>query len=286
MFKTLEEINASPAPFEHITTADLWTDEHTSEKMLAFHLDGSVNVASRTTEIIDRSVDWIVSRFGLDESSHVADFGCGPGLYTTRLAAAGCNVTGIDFSARSIRHAEDLAQRQGVTVKHVHADYLQYETSERFDLITMIMCDFCALSPSQRQTMLDRFFTLLEPGGALLFDVYSLTAFAARKEDATYAKDLMDGFWSAEPYFGFLNTFKYETEKVVLDKYTIVEATRSRVIYNWLQYYYPEAIRLEVEARGLLVEEILGDVTGAPFDPQAHEIAVIARKPAAAFSET
>jgi 2-polyprenyl-3-methyl-5-hydroxy-6-metoxy-1,4-benzoquinol methylase len=281
MFESLQQINARPAPFEHITTAELWTDEHTSARMLAFHLDGSVNVASRKTAIIDRSVGWMVSRFGLDESSRVADLGCGPGLYTTRLAAAGCNVTGIDFSSRSIRHAEKLARRRGVTVNHVQADYLQYETSERFDLITMIMCDFCALGPSQRQTLLDKVMTLLEPGGAFLFDVYSLLAFAAREENASYARDLMDGFWSPEPYFGFVSTFKYEAEKVVLDKYTIVEATRSRVIYNWLQHYDPETIRLEVEGRGLCVEEILGDVAGAPFDPEAHEFAIVATEPGA-----
>jgi len=37
----------------------------------------------------------------------------------------------------------------------------------------MIMCDFCALGPAQREA------------------------------------NLMDGFWSAQPCYGFLNTFKY-----------------------------------------------------------------------------
>jgi SAM-dependent methyltransferase len=247
--------------------------------MLAFHIDGSIDVSSRNTEFIDRSVRWIVSRFDLDENRCVADFGCGPGLYTTRLASSGAAVTGIDFSDRSVRYARELSQRLGLSVEHVHANYLEYETSRRFDLITMIMCDFCALSPHQRRTMLDKYLLFLKPGGAVLLDVYSLHAFDKRDEIATYEPGLLDGFWSSKPYFGFLNTFKYEAEKIILDKYTIVEETRTRVVYNWLQHYDREAAGREFEDRGFVVEEFLGDVAGAAFDPKSQEFAIVARRP-------
>ena len=279
MFRQLQEINTRPAPFEHCTVADLWTDEHTSNEMLAFHLDDSIDASSRNAGFIDRSVRWIVSRFHLDEDKCVADFGCGPGLYTTRLASSGAAVTGIDFSDRSVRYARELSERQGLSVEHVHANYLEYETSRRFDLITMIMCDFCALSPHQRRTMLDKYLAFLKPGGAVLLDVYSLRAFDNSDEIATYAPGLLNGFWSSKPYFGFLNTFKYENEKVSLDKYTIVEETRTRVIYNWLQHYDREAVGTEFEDRGFAIEEFLGDVAGAAFDPSSEEFALVARKP-------
>ena len=280
MFRHLQEINTHPAPFEQCTVADLWTDEHTSSQMLAFHLDGSVDLSSRNTEFIDRSARWIVSRFDLDQSKCVADFGCGPGLYTTRLAASGAAVTGIDFSDRSLRYARESSERQSLSVEYVHADYLEYETSRRFDLIAMIMCDFCALSPPQRRTMLDKFLALLKPGGSVLLDVYSLHAFDEREEIATYAPGLLDGFWSSKPYFGFLNTFKYQAEKVTLDKYTIVEETRTRVIYNWLQHFDREALGKEFENSAFVVEEFPGDVAGAAFDPESQEFAIVARKPA------
>ena len=38
MFEELETINTRPKPFEFYTASDLWTDEHTSEQMLTFHL--------------------------------------------------------------------------------------------------------------------------------------------------------------------------------------------------------------------------------------------------------
>jgi len=281
VYAKLKEINQRPAPFSAYTAEELWADEHTSSRMLAYHLDGAIDVSSRKRDFIDRSVAWMTSRFALGEGKSVADFGCGPGLYTTRLAATGAAVTGIDFSGRSIEHARQQAQQQELSIDHIHANYLEFESGRRFDLITMIMCDFCALSPSQRQVLLGRFFSQLRPGGAVLLDVYSLQAFAAREEGASYAVDLLDGFWSPEPYFGFLNTFKYDAEKVVLDKYTIVEQERTRVIYNWLQYFDCDALKGELEGEGFLVAEFAGDVAGAPFDAARDEFAVIARRPGA-----
>jgi len=278
MFGELQSINARPKPFEFYTASDLWTDEHTSKQMLAYHLNEEVDISSRNAEFIDRSVEWIASHFDVGAGTKIADFGCGPGLYATRLARKRADVTGIDFSKRSVEHAREVAAREALSICYVNQDYLEFETDERFHLVLMIMCDFCALSLVQRKKMLGRFHAALEPGGAVLLDVYSLTGFEEREEAAAYAADLLGGFWSAEKYYGFLNTFKYEEEKVVLDKYTIVEAARTRTVYNWLQYFSPEGIEREFAEGGLAVENLYADVAGAPFDPEGGVFAVVARK--------
>ena len=278
-FAWLEEINARPAVWSADTAADLWTDPHISKQMLSYHLNDAVDLASRRTGFIKQSVEFIVDRFGVGEGTTVADFGCGPGFYTTRLAATGAVVTGIDFSEGSIRYARDLAAREGVNVEHVHTDYTEYETTARFDLVIMIMCDFAVLDPERRRKLLTKFYSFLEPGGAVLLDVGSLPAYAEREESVNFAPGLMEGFWSADPYFGFLNTFKYDAEHVVLDKYTIVEAKRSRTIYNWFQYFDRGGLAQEFSTAGFEVEAILGDVAGADYDPNGLELAVIAQKP-------
>lgn len=280
IYAQLQEINRRPAPFEQYTAAELWTDEHTSSRMLDHHLDGSSDVSSRNTEFIERSVAWIVRRFGLSGATSVADFGCGPGLYTTRLAASGADVTGIDFSERSLQYARERARDDGMSIDYVVANYLDFQSDKTFDLITLIMCDYCALGPDQRSSLLDTFLAHLRPGGRVLLDVYSLHAFDARDEEARYEPDLLGGFWSAEPYFGFLNTFKYRAENVVLDKYTIVEERRVRVIYNWLQYFSVATLTAELEDRGFVVTEVLGDVAGAAPEPEAHEFAIVAARSA------
>jgi len=100
LLEHLEDIHHRPEPFERYTAADLWTDDHISEKMLAHHLDGESDLSSRRAEFIDQSVAWIGTRFDVGPGTRIADFGCGPGLYANRLARLGARVTGIDFSKR------------------------------------------------------------------------------------------------------------------------------------------------------------------------------------------
>ena len=278
MFQELEQISRRPKPFEFYTAADLWTDAHTSKQMLAYHLNTDIDVSSRRGEFIDRSVEWIASYFNVGPGVGIADFGCGPGLYATRLAKRDASVTGIDFSQSSIEYATKVAADEQLSIRYVNQNYLDFETDDRFDLILMIMCDFCALSPVQRQHMLAKFCKLLRPGGAILLDVYSLSAFSQREEDASFGLNLLGGFWSPQKYYGFLNTFRYEKEKVVLDKYTLIEAERTRIVYNWLQYFGPDRLRQEFEESGFSVEARLSDVAGSPFDQTASEFAFVGRK--------
>ncbi len=75
-----------------------------------------------------------------------------------------------------------------------------------------------------------------------------------------------------------MNTFKYEKEKVVLDKYTLIEAARTRTVYNWLQYFSAEALEKEFVEGGFTVERLYQDVAGTQFDPETTEIAAVAKK--------
>jgi SAM-dependent methyltransferase len=279
MFEELEKLNTRPKPFEFYTASDLWINEYTSEQMLAYHLDENIDLSSRNVEFINRSVEWISSHYNVGAETKIADFGCGPGLYTTKLAQRQADVTGIDFSKRSIVYAQEVANRDGLSIHYVNQNYLDFETDNRFHLILMIMCDFCALSPIQRKKMLTKFYAFLEPGGSVLLDVYSLNAFEKREESVMYEANLLDGFWSSNKYYGFLNIFKYEEEKVILDKYTIIEAAHTRNIYNWLQYFSSEDLEREFVECGFTIKEFYSDVAGLPYDPKSMEFAVIAKKP-------
>ncbi|MHC4214912.1 MAG: class I SAM-dependent methyltransferase [Planctomycetota bacterium] len=278
MFEELKEINTRPGAFEFYTAEELWTNEYTAQQMLEYHLNETIDLSSRNKNFIDRSVEWIVSRFGVDKETEIADFGCGPGLYTTRLTERGAIVTGIDFSENSLNYAKRVANEKGLKINYVVTNYLDFETTDKFDLVIMIMCDYCALSPDQRQKMLSKFHTLLKPGGFVLLDVYSLNGFNKKEESASYELNQLNGFWSPEDYYCFVNTFKYEKEKVTLDKYTIIEESRKRVVYNWLQYFSKDSLRKEFEENGFKVEEIYSDVTGKTFTPESTEIAIIAKK--------
>jgi 2-polyprenyl-3-methyl-5-hydroxy-6-metoxy-1,4-benzoquinol methylase len=92
--------------------------------MLNYHLNESIDVSSRNKNFIEESVEWIVSRFNVDKNTDIADFGCGPGLYTTRLAEKGARVTGIDFSNNSIAYAKQVAAEKALKIEYVLTNYL------------------------------------------------------------------------------------------------------------------------------------------------------------------
>ncbi|MFE7415271.1 SAM-dependent methyltransferase [Streptomyces laurentii] len=277
MFEELSAVNARPALYEKLTTPDLWTDPHISGRMLAAHLDPRVDLSSYRMEYLEQVVAWITDRFDVRAGRRVADFGCGPGLYTTRLARTGASVTGLDFSSRSLDHARSLARAEGLSVRYLRQDYLSYRDDARYDLILLVMRDYCALPPDGRRALLRTVREHLAPAGSFVFDVDSASAFDRVREQATYAPSLMDGFWSARPYFGFHNTYRYEREHVSLDKYEIFEADRKRVFFNWVRYFTPEDLTSELNQAGLQDVEVLGDLTGSPYDGAAPRFAVIAR---------
>ena len=278
MFEEPERINTRPEPFEFDTTRELWTDKHTSKQMLSLHLNGESDIASRNTTFIDKSVEWISSHFHVGAGTKIADFGCGPGLYTTRLARKQAEVTGIDFSTRSIEYAREIAVRESLPIEYITQNYLEYETDKRFDLIIMIFCDFAVLKPSERAKILSKFHRFLKSGGSILFDIPSLKAFEKREETTVYEVNLMNNFWSPSNYHGFLHTFKYDKEKVILDKYTIIEANRTRVFYNWLQHFSREMIENELQTHGFRIKDLFSDVAGLVYDPESEVFAVVAAK--------
>ena len=122
MFNELQVINKKPEPFEFYTAEELWTNEYISKKMLEYHLNESIDAASRNRNFIDKSAKWIIKNFNLTTGVSVVDFGCGPGLYTLRFAKSGAKVTGIDFSKSSLSYAEKEAKKN--LNKAIHPGFL------------------------------------------------------------------------------------------------------------------------------------------------------------------
>lgn len=278
MYKRLADLLERPAPFSVYTAAELWTDEYVSARMLEFHLDPASDFASRQPEAIDRIIGWMETRLGLSGKA-VCDLGCGPGLYTERMAMYGARVTGLDFSARSLVHARQSAEKKRLAISYDHADYLKDELPAQQDMVTLIYGDFCVLSPKQRLTLLERMLTMLKPGGHLVFDVFSRPQFGQCAASFRCERRLMNGFWAEGDYFGFQVTHLYPELHLALDRYLIVEPKRTRDIYNWMQYFTPKEIKAELQEAGFELEKIFDLTTGGHWIERATPFGVLAKKP-------
>ncbi|WP_299323191.1 class I SAM-dependent methyltransferase [Parasphingopyxis sp.] len=275
MFKELNAATAKPTIWSEYTADVLWTDRHIAEQMLAYHLNPEIDAASRSTGFISDSVSWLVSEFDLDEGSKTIDFGCGPGLYTQRFKDAGIGtVVGLDFSENSISYAQQKAKASNLAIEYHLGNYLEYSDPRTFDLITLVMCDLCALSPSQRFTLFAKFKSILKPEGVIALDVYTESRFTDLTEDLNVEKNAMNGFWSQEEYWCIKSSFTYDSDLVALDKYVIYEEQREWEIYNWLQHFTVEMLDTELDPHGLEVQTSYNDLRGTPL-ADGSEMAVI-----------
>ena len=279
MFDALNRINKKPEPFECYTRLELWNDEHISKGMLEAHLDPFTDWASRNRTFMDKSINWIISHFNIGKSSVIIDFGCGPGLYTIGFAEAGASVTGLDFSERSIDYARQRARDEGLGIDYILQDYLEFSSEKKFDLITMIWCDYSALSPNQRSILLGLFHDLLTDNGSILIDVDSIHRFkttALKKTEYEYFP--VNGFFSSGPHHVFSCKHKYESKNLLLDKQTIIAEDRELELYHWAQCFSLETLSNEFRESGLHIVESYSDVAGSPFREDSDVIAIVAKK--------
>ncbi len=273
----LTEYLKKPEPFEPGEPL-FWDDPHISKQMLAVHLDPNTDLASRRPEIIDRSVNWLVETLGLQPGDAVLDLGCGPGLYATRFALRGLDVTGVDYSRRSINYAVEKAREDELAIEYNYQNYLALAVSRTYRAAFLIYGDFCPLSPEKRARLLENVRGVLEPGGAFVLDV------STRQHRAKYGARnnwyLADGgFWKPGPHLVLEKGFDYPALGIYLDQYMVIEADGKLSVYrNWFQDYDLAAITAELEAGGFRVKSAWGDLWGTPLAPDSEWIGVIAEK--------
>lgn len=84
-------------------------------------------------ETIPKLLETTVKKRG---SGTALDLGCGTGVHASYLARQGFKVTAIDFIADALAMAKKRADHDGAgDIEFVHADVLQWETGEQYDIV-------------------------------------------------------------------------------------------------------------------------------------------------------
>lgn len=273
MFETLTELTSRPTLFACHDTAALWADPHVADRMLQLHLDESSDLASRPRDQIRKIVEWLARRIPMDGKS-LTDLGCGPGLYARHFQEAGAQVTGIDLSENSIAYAADQGSPDS---RFIVGSYNDSEIPPS-DIVTLIYGDVCAMPQSKRLALFRNVRSSLLAGGHFILDCFAPSFFLPQEEGVIFAENLDGGLWAPTPYFGFKQTFVYEEETTVLDRYLIVERERSRWVHNWMQYMSPEVLTSELDHAGFAVEAPVDILTGDAWQPEQSVFCLLARK--------
>lgn len=255
-----------------------WDDPHISGQMLKWHINSENDVASRRPETIEASVAWMIKELNLKPDDFILDLGCGPGLYSSRLAQYGLKVTGVDYSRSSIAYAQDFAQKNDLEIDYRYQNYLELEDENCFDAVLLIYGDFCPLSPQQRSQLLSNVHRALKPGGHFVLDV---TTRQHRQKYGNQNKWYMveSGFWKPGPHLVLEEGYDYPEQSIFLDQVIVIEENGKISVYrNWFQDYTSESIIQELNDGGFTIESIWGNLTGAPYKENTEWIGLIAQK--------
>ena len=277
MYEMLRKLATRPEPYSLMTVRELWTRPHIARQMLAYHLDQDTHLASRPIAEIEKIISWLDPVLHL-EGKRVCDLGCGPGLYSSRLAERGAMVTGVDFSRVAIEYAESQVSSAEPNIEYLVADYLRDELPGGFDVVTLIYYDYCSLSPDDRKHLINRIHAMLNPGGKLVMDVVADNAFSEAEAKLEIEERLMGGFWSDADYVGIHRTWLYEDKLLTLDHFVIIEEAEQWEILNWMQYFSSERLVAELEDAGFAICELTSSMAGDTLTSASPEYAVIAEK--------
>jgi SAM-dependent methyltransferase len=255
---------------------NFWNDKHVSKQMLQAHLDPLYEGASRNIDFIESSVKWIQETIPSSTHHKLLDIGCGPGIYAERFAMAGYQVTGIDFSERSIEYAQNSAKKHGLEIMYKYQDYLKLDINSIFDFATLIYCDYGALSTLNRQVIMQNIYRALKPGGKFLLDVFSMVKYDIFQEAQTWDICPGGGFWNAEKYLVLNGSYKYQDNATLEQVVVITDVIRT--YYIWTCYFSKENLSKEAQEAGFKMVGIFSDVAGNPYTKDSPTIAILLEK--------
>lgn len=255
MYAKLNDRLRRPALYER-AIAPFWDDPHIAARMLAAHLDPDTDAASRRPEFMDRSADWLATL--VPSGARLLDIGCGPGLYGKRLSALGLQVTGLDISASSIGYARSHDPAGEYRVQ----DYLAMDLAAAFDIVTLIWCDYGALTSTERHALLPRVARALRPGGLFVLDAFTPAWLAGRAESTSWSLNDAGGFFSPFPHLHLSAEYHYG-DRVSLDRHVVI-AEDARVHNIWNTCFARQELLDEVASFGFTEIGFFDDVAGSP----------------------
>jgi SAM-dependent methyltransferase len=228
--------------------------------------------AHRSDAEAARFIDALVERQILNAGAAVLDLGCGAGRHARYLASRGFDVTELDLSEESLRHAR---AGESATLRFVRQDMRMPFGERRFDHVVNLFTSFGYFEDeADNLTVVQNIVDSLRPGGSVVVDYLNVRA--AERHLTPAEETARDGVtYRISRWADWRHLFK---RIVIRDGHATPVAFVERVAKLGL-----EDFRFMFALCGLAVEQIYGDYALAPFDPETSpRLILVGRKRPAA----
>lgn len=250
-----------------------WQEElFNSEDYFIFYKDLLVN-----EERAEREAKFIVELLDLPKGSRILDVPCGVGRHSVRMANAGYEVVGVDFSEFQLKKARELAEKFGSNVNLIQGDMRDLPFNSEFDAVVNFFTSFGYFSDEENKKVLVEIAKALKPNGKLLLDLVNRehlinkTDFSAEwigKQDYEGGLVMME-----KGEFNFL-TGRNVTKRLLLDK----EGTKHRAYEIDLRLYSLVEMKYLLEEAGFSIKEFFGSTNRDAYSAESSRLIILAVK--------
>ena len=257
-----------------------WNDPAFSRRMLSVHLSQEHDWASRRSVTIQQHVDWIHREVLHNQPARLLDLGCGPGLYSSRLAELGHTCTGMDFSPASIQFAREHAEKTNLRCSYLLQDIREADFGSEYGLVMFIYGEFNVFKPQDAKLILKKSLEALQPGACLLLEVHTFETVHQMGLQASSWYSTNSGLFSDRPHFCLQENFWDESHSVATQRYFIVDAQTSQVTRyaaSTRAYTQQQYLNLLIES-GFQELEFYPSLSGETDHSQSDFFVIKARK--------
>ncbi len=222
------------------------------------------------TQNTQEELRFLVKELDLPSGARVLDLGCGTGRHSVGLAAAGLQVTGVDFSEHMLEMARQAAEKAGVSLTLIQANAADITFEACFDA-AICLCEggMCLLGAeddplTRDDAILGNIYRALKPDGRLVVNALS----ACRIIRAMSYDDVASGRFDPRT---LVETYPFP-----------VKGGEGRTVMVRERYYTgPEFMRM-LQGAGFKVQGLYGGTAGAwhkgPIKLDEYEMMAIALK--------
>ena len=259
-----------------------WNDPEFSRRMLDEHLSQEHDAASRRFETIDRHVRWIHDQVLQGKPTRILDLGCGPGLYTHRLAKLGHRCVGIDFSPASIAYAKEHTGAEGPECTYIQEDIRSADFGGGYGLVMLIFGEFNVFRATEAGEILKKACRALVPGGFLLLEPHSFETVVEIGEQPRSWYSAEKGLFSDKPHLCLQENFWDSKSKVAIQRYYVVDAATGEagLHSSSMQAYTDEEYRSLLAECGFGEAMIYPSLGGNAGGPRSSLIGILSQKKA------
>ena len=237
-----------------------------------------------------RDVDFFVE-YSRNSGGETLELGCGTGRVLIPTAAAGCAITGLDFSDSMLKRcSQNLAAQPAAVQSHarlVRGDMTNFDLGKQFALVTIPFRPFQHLvSVAEQKACLNCVGKHLMPGGRLVFDVFNPRL--DRLYDTKYQTEIEDmpettlgdgrRFRRANRTAAFHRDEQYNDVELIY-YITYPDGRTQRLVQSFpMRYVFRYEMEHLLELCGFQIAEMFGDFDKSSYVSDSPEMIFVAEK--------